>query len=455
MKRNTIILIYMLFAFMNNSIAQTKLPYPVIGDTLENHHFYDLDNYPTKTANLNDFRGKWLILDMWGYSCTACLNSFPRMNKLAQDFKDKVQVIMVGATKGRFNQSVEKTDRITKNIYVRLKKAYNLKMTVAFDSIFYLKHDVGSLPQIFVIDPNGIIKAKTQHLDSIELASIILGKQPELLYANSYSEIPVWASYKKELPFLTNGKEANGGVDTSFLYRSLLAPGNINLVTYPIDLFRKQKISNVNSFIVNGKIEAFNYDLKTLYKLAYFGMCFWEVNNERAYHNYSQDIAEEVKDVNYLNNLLNKTFTYSLSVPKGKYGATALMQMMQADLHRFFGYSVNVENRNTPVLNLEIVNLDKVKKFLSYKVKEDDTEKNFILEDSNMDRFAFILEAKVFKDIPIINKTGLEGNFNIMFDGNRFDKNDVEKRLIDYGFKLVKGERKMDVITFRDKEVSK
>ncbi len=81
-------------------VAQQKKErsYPVIGDTLQNVVFTDLINHNKGTLSLSEYKGKWIILDIWGIGCVACIRSFPRMDSLARAFEGKAKVVIVALT---------------------------------------------------------------------------------------------------------------------------------------------------------------------------------------------------------------------------------------------------------------------------------------------------------------------------------------------------------------------
>lgn len=46
---------------------------------------------------LNNYKGKLIILDFWATWCTACIKTFPHLDSLQNQFKDKVQILLVNA----------------------------------------------------------------------------------------------------------------------------------------------------------------------------------------------------------------------------------------------------------------------------------------------------------------------------------------------------------------------
>jgi len=72
-----------------NSKIEVGKPFPVTA-------FKKINYYPHDQLNLQNLKGKWVILDFWNIHCTSCIQSFPKMNDLRVDLKDSVEVIFIG-----------------------------------------------------------------------------------------------------------------------------------------------------------------------------------------------------------------------------------------------------------------------------------------------------------------------------------------------------------------------
>lgn len=77
---------------MGESIRRALLPLPEVmpGDTLPDATLPDLDSV---THNLSDYRGKFLLLDVWSSTCAPCIASFPELGKLQQANRDLLSVV--------------------------------------------------------------------------------------------------------------------------------------------------------------------------------------------------------------------------------------------------------------------------------------------------------------------------------------------------------------------------
>jgi len=435
------------------SQKDAKRPFPIIGDSIENHIFTDLVNYPKKQAAINDFKGKWLILDFWGYSCGGCLASFPKMNALHNSFKDRVQVIMVGAIKSRTGaHSVRELEAISKNIYNRLDKLYDLQLPVAFDSVLYLKHDVGSLPHILVIDPQGVIRAKTVRIDSLQLSGLLNGQDVKFEYNYSYSEHSNSENYDMKIPLLTSGAMSNGGPDTGFLYRSLITKSSEDHpFTSAVDLTRDNSRN-----VKQARVEVFHCDLELLYRLAYFGRIWWDNESYNLYSNWSMKTILETADSANFGDKKRK-YSYSLIVPKERSNGNYLMSVMQSDLYHYFGYIATREKRKVPVYTIKVRDTLKVKKLISTGGNPDVSDgempyTRLYVRNCPFPDFLSRITSSLDYDEPLLDSTNLNMNFDIDVKANMLDKYSVRSAINELGFSITQGFKEMDVLVIKDKK---
>lgn len=449
-----LLLTMMTSAIGNYAIAQIRpqTPYPKVGDTLTDHVFTDLVNYPSKSVALNDFRGKWLILDFWGFSCSGCIASWPKMDKLHKQFKDQVHFLLVGATKARTNTSVEKIMKISKELFHRKKEKLNLTIPTAFDSVLYLKHDVGALPQIFIIDPSGVIRAKTEEVNEEQIRQVLKGNIPHFVRSYSYSEVPARTKYNEELPLLTSGHQRNGGIDTTFLFRSILKSYTDTIIMRGVpNLFKKG-----NKMVETGKLEAFGARLYSLYKVAFFGIDSWD-DHDPEYFRYSPDFKFNTKDSALFARNSTYSYAYSLTVPKSKSTPEYLMKVMRNDLENYFGYKARVVKQQMPVYYLEVANLSKLLQF-----KANINSKKMILSNGlgDLDNckarnfpiydFVMVIMKDIKMKIQILNRTNLVLNVDMDFKADMTNVEDIKAKLTNYGLKIVEGWKEMEVIEIND-----
>src|SRR5258707_15062744 len=99
-----------LFSFLSialsNAIASVH-PVPEAGKPCPDFSLNNLVNSKKSRITLNDFKGKWLMIDFWEVSCTSCVASFPKINHLQTLFRDNMTIVLIGDNEMRFNRNIK------------------------------------------------------------------------------------------------------------------------------------------------------------------------------------------------------------------------------------------------------------------------------------------------------------------------------------------------------------
>ena len=120
-----------------------------IGDIVPNIALYDtLGN----EHHLQDFKGKYLLLDFWGSNCGPCMKSIPELKSIADAMGDKVEVISISSDA----KSVWKMASARHGIGWR--NLNDLKGSTQ-DGIC-TKFNVEGLPTFVIVSPDGIVLDK-------------------------------------------------------------------------------------------------------------------------------------------------------------------------------------------------------------------------------------------------------------------------------------------------------
>ncbi|HWY35093.1 MAG TPA: TlpA disulfide reductase family protein, partial [Nitrosopumilaceae archaeon] len=216
---NTILMSLITISLLSNDCMTQPIPsektvYPVVGKLCPDFKLQNIKNYALKTALLKDFRGKWLILDFWTRYCSSCLLSMPKMDSLQKEFKDRLQIILVGYD-----------EEFARTLYRQMKQKFNLNLPEAYDrELWEEKFIITSVPYILIIDDKGIIQGITTQITKSDIISFLKGGHPELLkQPNSLDFKTNEIKYTTKKPLFVNG---NAGSDTTFLYRSVFYPWN-------------------------------------------------------------------------------------------------------------------------------------------------------------------------------------------------------------------------------------
>jgi peroxiredoxin len=71
-----------------------------------------------KTVHLSDFKGKLVVLNIWGIGCGPCVAEMPELNKIVRQYHDKADVVFLGIT-------ADKTENLKKFLKIH-PFAYNI-----------------------------------------------------------------------------------------------------------------------------------------------------------------------------------------------------------------------------------------------------------------------------------------------------------------------------------------
>lgn len=66
-----------------------------IGDRVPDIVMDTILNYPNGKARFSDFKNKHILLDFWSRGCSSCIGAFPKMQKLQQQFSNRIQILAV------------------------------------------------------------------------------------------------------------------------------------------------------------------------------------------------------------------------------------------------------------------------------------------------------------------------------------------------------------------------
>jgi thiol-disulfide isomerase/thioredoxin len=438
------------------------LYYPKIGENIIDYSFKEYDNYDKPVMTLKDFRGKWLVLDFWARECGSCIESFPKMNLLNENFSKDAHVLMAGLFRGASLEDCERNAIKLKKIFLKHQKKYNLNFPVAFDGFAADVFGIHGVPFILIIDPKGKIVAKTNQIDSTSLRRIINGEMPDLYPAYSIREPKPYRDYNFNMPLMADGHVSNGGFDTAFLSRCLLTRWNKGM---PVGIAVGWDESN--PLERNGKMyaEAIGFDLPSLIRLAYASRPKWD-SHDMLKLEFNPQLVIECKDrvvfaesIKYLSP--ENTYAYSISVPKGFHSGSYFKNCLLKDIETMFNFRSCIEIREIDALNVITIDRFKVNKLKSrggesgrFDRSQSTRFKNLGLSDmiSNyglLDCFRASNDGDV--SIPILDSTKLGMNLDLTIKGDISNSELVKEFLNQNGLDIVKARIPMKHIVIFDR----
>lgn len=444
MKRFVLPFFFIFIVCVTHGQQKENIQYPKIGEVCPSFILPNILYYERNQASLQDFKGKWLVLDFWNKYCHVCVASFPKVSSLQKKFGGKVQFMMVG---------IEDPENEIATMYKKYWKKEKLTMPCAIDSLVSNNWGIYSAPHIIIIDDKSVVQGITSSVDSEQVQSFLDGKRPIL--ASVYDpgdtvdhRIPFIA----EKPFLSDG---NGGKDSDFLFRSVLSKFNSTQQKsyFPF---------NVKESVRSGMFQVLGVPLYALFNYAYFGV--WNPSGylgdstRGKYHILPVLELHDSSLFNYSFNHGRNLFAYSLIMPPQKASEEGLKRTIQDDLQRFFGFETNIEVRKFPFWRL--VTTDKVREKLKTKggkeiykaTKNGFVAKNFPFE-SLLNHLYFGFQEEI-----IVDETGIKGNIDISMEDEVWPKEwisfqDARKAFHECGLDLVPDEKEMKVLVIHDKIV--
>lgn len=413
---------------------------PVVGKPMPYFELDDVHYYSKKKVNLNDFKGKWLILDFWFTGCPSCIDSFKKMSSLQDKFKNKLQIIMIGA--------IDSTNKamslpVTKNLFVNLKEKRNLNLSCAYDTEFWKKWRIHSMPHLIIINPEGIVYLTTSGYDlNEEKVFALLNDKKIKLY--DQDEFVKW--------------EPNINVG-SILYQSVFSKWN-NETHQSSDL--KYYVESVKT----GALIISQSTLKTLYNIAYSGETLPGASyRSTLYGKFYPEPILEVKDSSYFkNDFYNGVFTffnYALLVPDSQKNIIYIKRIIQEDLSRATPFHAVVEQRLMPIWRLvaEPGAAEKLK--TKYKKANFYGDSTFLFGGTGInmryclgEMFSSFVTKWLKLHEPVFNEANLPKFIDIKIDADMADYSQVRKELKKNGLDLIKSEKLMNVVVIRDKELA-
>lgn len=119
-----------------------------------------------KLYDLNDFKGKVILIDVWATWCGACIKSFPSVCELQKEFKNKDIVFLFIST------NADKDENEWKNFVLKHPELKGIHFRID-DSIFDKNYQISSLPRYILIDKKGKIVNAFVNDPNEKLKSII------------------------------------------------------------------------------------------------------------------------------------------------------------------------------------------------------------------------------------------------------------------------------------------
>ena len=141
-----------------NQGGEDQKPAPVLGNKVGNLCYnYDLRPvFGTDVININDYRGKVVVVNFWGTWCGPCKEELPEFNQFASDYADKAVVIAIHSSyQQNTAESYINEHFPDSNMIFALDDPINAGSNV--DIYFSMLGGTTAYPITIILDENGVI----------------------------------------------------------------------------------------------------------------------------------------------------------------------------------------------------------------------------------------------------------------------------------------------------------
>ncbi len=414
------------------SFAQ-KIKQVRIGDTIPSIQLNHIFNNPGNSVLLNDYNGKLIIIDFWNRWCKTCIEDFPKMESLQEEFGDKIKILLVTTD----------NDSQIRKLFEKVRKP--ALPIISQDTVFNSMFPHVSVPHHVWIDKDGVVKFITDgyNATSKNISNALNGVNFTLNFKNDDVEI----DEKGEI-----WKEGQGKLQ-KYITNYSLGTNKIDEYGKSSYSFQRDTISNTIGF------KFINIPLLTIYKIAFgYSMLYQESafsHNNRVIF----DLPGAEKPFLYpLNtdsisdwekrNLVCYESQWQMS------NTNAAYQYLQNDINRFFPLEVKVEEREIECYLIKQYGYTALQR-PSSKIK------SFEFSDS-VYRFTnlpistlvnSLNSLEIFVRNPVIDDSGFPGPIDIKLNNACSSLNNLNRELIKNGLILEKKKKYIPMLVIRKKEM--
>ena len=384
----------------NQLVAQLGKPAPA-------YTFIDIVNTNQEEISLSDFKGKTVILEFWATWCGPCIPAIKKLDKLKSEFGDDLEILAI---------SHEDTNRLKK-----FAEKNNLQLTVISDEEHTATFPYKVIPHSIIIDKKGVIRAITnpKNITSKVIRELINKDEIALEVKDDFYIDP-------------NLKVKDIKTLTEKGYR-------IALKGYDQEKRGGSKILKNDQDKVNG-IQLMNNNIPSMYQTLF-------------------DVASPNRVI-YSDGLSSKDFPfekehqYNLDIEVSDEYLKTWKQIGIDFLNQELAINARITEKD-----LDCYVLSKTEDLVQ-ESKEEKSEYSFMgtifkTKKIKMHRVAEYIEN--FTAIPVVDKTGLMGQYDINLDWSSDDPKTLHKELAKYGLKLEKSSKKLPVRVmevYKKKDVS-
>jgi thiol-disulfide isomerase/thioredoxin len=430
-------IIIVICLFQGLAEAQATFKVLKVGDKFPDYTFVNLINYPSRTVNFAEFKGKLLILDFWSTGCRSCIEAFPKLLDLQSKFGSRIQILLVNSSQD---------ESAVRQVFESRRKRANVNVTlptVCKDSTLgNVLFKNRTLPTVAWIDRTGVLRSITygDALNETNIASFLNDVTPYM----PQKEFSEKASYNFADPLFINN---NGGNGEELVWYSILSkqiPGLPSTYYLTAD--------DQNGY----RIGMSNLSILELYRVAYSNRTSIDGAFARLqYNRIVFDVEDSSKYFAKTNGMNDPKLYYTYQLISPPATKERLQEVMQLDLQKFFGLKASWERKTIKCLVLSASDTSK----LIYKngkralMLHDNIVKLNNVQIGSVVKFIEDFTAYQTLPYPIIDETNFKGNVGgIDLNVNFLDHKAFDKALQKYDMSLKLEDREVDLLIVRKQQ---
>ncbi len=411
------------------SYAQTNKTF-TIGDSMPPITFGNVFNSGASLSP-KDYKGKLIIIDFWSHWCGSCIEAFPKMEKLQKEFGDKIKVLLVTPDK--------------KEEVVKLFKRFKIpELTILYaDTILSHMFPHITVPHHVWINPDGRIQFITDgyNATSKNVLKVLQKKEIKL-------------QLKTEVPDLDGEadlwKEGNGRFQ-KYITNYSFTMSKINENWHTGFGFYKDTVNNTCGF------KFVNSLLLDLYKVAFGGAINYLIkdftqNNRIQFSSKGvREFFEYPTDSDSIPSWIKRN-SISYESKWKIHNDSLAYQYLRDDANRFFPFFAKVETKEVTCYILKKAPHFSGTRTMDEEKVFDYTDSSYIQKNTPV---LYLIESlngiELFKNLPVIDETGYTANADIHMTNAFTDIGTLKKQLLQNGFLLEEGKRKIQMLVIGNK----
>jgi thiol-disulfide isomerase/thioredoxin len=425
-------------------LAQTEQR-PVVGERCPDFVIRNIMDDPDSLLTFEDLTGRFIILDFWSKYCSTCMGTLPGTDSVYRDYNDRITFLLIGT---------EDKEQRMRPMFYDFRQRMDLIIPFAFDSALFRRFVPNVVPHLIWIDNQGIVRAITtsEELKPGNVDAFLQGKPFEFRdwsFASVAKRNRLIDDFDFRTPFMING---NGGHSNEYIMRSILVPykpDSMALIGLPVSIDRF-----VTHYPKGNALQGC-VTLEQLYKFAYTGYPTW-FYRDPPYREFFPKCILEVKDSSLFTvdvRPFRGFYWYSLlitQVPKTK---EQLLKWMQEDLSRSFGYKVHIRYRRMPCWIVKSTRTARKNLRSKGGDGQDDHLEPAEIKLTNVpieQAIGSIFYRHVEGQPPILDKTRMNHNVDILLTANNYDFDEICTSLARQGLIVKRSRAMMRTIVISD-----